>query len=52
LLLSEKTSWQGMKTVSEIRRINKLPIPMNPDSSYKVKKKKKKKIIREKLINK
>jgi ribosome biogenesis protein BMS1 len=35
LLLSEKTSWQGMKTVSEIRRINKLPIPMNPDSSYK-----------------
>ncbi|ORX85008.1 DUF663-domain-containing protein [Anaeromyces robustus] len=35
LLLSEKTSWQGMKTVSEIRRLNKLPIPMNPDSSYK-----------------
>lgn len=29
-------TWQGMKTVGELRRENKLPIPVNKDSVYKV----------------
>lgn len=29
-------TWQGMKTVAELRRENNLPIPVNKDSLYKV----------------
>ena len=29
-------SWQGMRTVSELRREHNLPIPVNKDSLYKV----------------
>lgn len=30
-------TWQGMKTVSELRRELNLPVPVNKDSLYKVK---------------
>ena len=30
-------TWQGMKTVAELRRENNLPVPVNKDSLYKVK---------------
>ena len=30
-------TWQGMKTVAELRRENKLPVPVNKDSLYRVK---------------
>lgn len=29
-------TWQGMKTVSELRREHNLPVPVNKDSLYKV----------------
>jgi ribosome biogenesis protein BMS1 len=29
-------TWQGMKTVAELRREHNLPIPVNKDSLYKV----------------
>jgi ribosome biogenesis protein BMS1 len=29
-------TWQGMKTVAELRREHNLPIPINKDSLYKV----------------
>lgn len=29
-------TWQGMKTVAELRREHDLPIPVNKDSLYKV----------------
>lgn len=29
-------TWQGMKTVAELRREHKIPIPVNKDSLYKV----------------
>lgn len=37
LLQAKGTEWKGMKTVGELRRLQKLPIPVNPDSLYKVK---------------
>lgn len=30
-------TWQGMKTVAELRREHNLPVPFNKDSLYKVK---------------
>lgn len=30
-------SWQGMKTMAELRRENNLRVPVNKDSLYKVK---------------
>ena len=29
-------TWQGMKTVAELRREQNLPVPVNKDSLYKV----------------
>lgn len=29
-------TWQGMKTVAELRRENNMPVPVNKDSLYKV----------------
>ena len=29
-------TWQGMKTMAELRREHNLPIPVNKDSLYKV----------------
>lgn len=29
-------TWQGMKTVAELRREHNLPIPVNKDSLYRV----------------
>lgn len=29
-------TWQGMKTVAELRREHNLPVPINKDSLYKV----------------
>lgn len=30
-------TWQGMKTLAELRREHNLPVPVNKDSLYKVK---------------
>lgn len=35
-LLPRDQTWQGMKTVAELRREQNLPIPVNKDSLYKV----------------
>ncbi|CAI5981303.1 unnamed protein product [Closterium sp. NIES-65] len=35
LLQSASATWQGMKTVAELRREQQLPIPVNKDSLYK-----------------
>jgi len=34
-LLDDKTDWQGMKTVSQLRREQGIPIPHNKDSVYR-----------------
>jgi len=36
LLLASKDQWQGMKTVRQLRREEKIPIPTDPDSRYAV----------------
>ena len=36
LLQSSADTWQGMKTVAELRREKSVPIPVNKDSLYKV----------------
>jgi ribosome biogenesis protein BMS1 len=34
LLVGNKLSWRGMRTVSELRRANALPVPQKRDSAY------------------
>ena len=36
LLQEDKTDWQGMRRVGEIRRELAMKTPLNPDSLYKV----------------
>lgn len=35
-LLPRDKTWQGMKTISQLRMENNLPIPVNKDSLYRV----------------
>ena len=37
LLQAKDSEWKGMKTVRELRKLQKLSIPVNSDSLYKVK---------------
>jgi ribosome biogenesis protein BMS1 len=35
LLAADKSQWEGMRLIREVRREQHLPVPQNPDSSYR-----------------